>query len=236
VRLDVRQETLRFGASWARLAPWRGDTEVAQLLVGPDAGASAVAVRDCLARARAAGYRSVVTGAVLTPESEPFLEAGLHVRERLHLLSRSLDAPPAPPERPVARPTRRDRQAIVALDDLAFEPFWRLGHAGIRDALAATPKSRLRAGRAPEIGVAAYAITGRAGGHGYLQRVAVHPEVRRRGWGRALVADALMWLWQHGVTLASVNTQAANSDALDLYSATGFELLPDGLCVLGCTL
>ena len=46
--------------------------------------------------------------------------------------------------------------------------------------------------------VSAYAITGRAGEYGYLQRVAVHPDARRRGWGRALVADALLWLWEHG--------------------------------------
>jgi ribosomal protein S18 acetylase RimI-like enzyme len=232
----VRQETLRFGASWARLAPWRGDTHVAQLLVGPDAHPSEAAVRECLARARASGYQSMVTGALAAPDSEAFLLAGLEVHERLHLLVRELDEAPEPPPRPLARATPRDRRAIVALDDLAFSPFWQLGRAGIRDALDATPTSRVRIGRMPSVGVVAYAITGRAGLHGYLQRVAVHPDARRCGWGRALVADALVWLWEHGASRAFVNTQAANRDALDLYTTMGFELLPDGLCVLGCAL
>jgi GNAT superfamily N-acetyltransferase len=232
----VRQETLRFGASWARLAPWRGDTHVAQLVVGPDAHASVAAVHDCLARARASGYQSVVTGALPSPDSAAFLDAGLEVHERLHLLVREIAGPPAPPARPLTRATPRDRRAIVALDDVAFAPFWQLGRAGIHDALDATPTSRLRVGRAPGLGVAAYAITGCAGLHGYLQRVAVHPDARRCGWGRALVADALVWLWHQGATRAFVNTQAANRDALDLYTAMGFELLPDGLCVMGCAL
>jgi ribosomal protein S18 acetylase RimI-like enzyme len=232
----VRQETLRFGSSWARLAPWRGDTHVAQLVVGPDAHASAAAVRDCLERARSSGYESVVTGAVSPLDSEVFLDAGLEVQEALHLLVRELDARPAPPARRLVRATTRDRRAIVALDDLAFTGFWQLGRAGIRDALDATPKSRLRVGREQPIGIVAYAITGRAGSHGYLQRVAVHPDARRRGWGRALVADALLWLWQQGATRASVNTQAANRSALDLYTRMGFQLQTDGLCVLGCAL
>jgi GNAT superfamily N-acetyltransferase len=229
----VRQQTLRFGASWARLAPWRGDTHVAQLLVGPDARASAGAVRDCLAQARASGYESVVTGAVPAPESLAFLEAGLSVQERLHLLERPLDGAPPGPERRLTRAAPGDRRAIVALDDLAFPPFWRLGRAGIRDAIDASPRSRLRVGREATVGVRAYAITGSAGTHGYLQRVAVHPDARRHGWGRALVADALTWLWRNGANRAYVNTQPANSAALELYAAMGFALLPDGLCVLG---
>ena len=148
VGATVRHETLRFGQSWARIAPWRGHAEVAQLVVGPDS-ASGRQPRSGSAsdRARDRGYRSVVTGAVSEGEAEPFLAAGLTVREHLHLLARDLLDEPAPPELPTARATVRDRKPIVALDDAAFEPFWRLGAAGMRDALDATPKSRFRVGR-----------------------------------------------------------------------------------------
>ena len=81
--------------------------------------------------------------------------------------------------------------------------------------------------------VSAYAITGRAGEYGYLQRVAVHPDARRRGWGSALVADALLWLWEHGTARVFVNTQLENRAALELYEASGFTLMPEGLLVLG---
>ena len=228
----MRHETLRFGQSWARLAPWRGHSDIAQLVIGPDAQATAHSVQHCLERARAAGYRSIVTGAVSDDDSGPFLAAGLTVHEHLHLLARDLVARPVEPDRGTARATFRDRKAIVELDDAAFEPFWRLGSAGIRDALDATPKSRMRVGRGRPR-VAAYAITGRAGEYGYLQRVAVHPDARRRGWGRTLVADALQWLWEHGTARAYVNTQLENQAALELYEASGFTLMPDGLLVLG---
>ncbi|MEX2100710.1 MAG: GNAT family N-acetyltransferase [Acidimicrobiia bacterium] len=173
-------------------------------------------------------------------ETEAFLAAGLTVHEHLHLLACDLVSEPVPPARATARATIRDRKTIVALDNAAFDPFWRLGAAGMRDALDATPKSRFRVGRSERrlrsgtaTRVAAYAITGRAGDHGYLQRVAVHPDARKRGWGRTLVADSLTWLWQNHATRAYVNTQIENRAALDLYEAAGFTLMPDGLCVLG---
>lgn len=228
----MRHETLRFGQSWARLAPWRGHPDIAQLVIGPDAHATVHSVHECLERARTIGYRSIVTGAVSNDDAAPFLAAGLAVHEHLHLLARDLVVEPASPSRGTSRPSIRDRKAVVDLDNAAFEPFWRLGTAGIRDALDATPKSRMRVGRG-QPRVSAYAITGRAGEYGYLQRVAVHPDARRRGWGRALVADALLWLWQHGTARAYVNTQLENRAALELYEAAGFTMMPGGLCVLG---
>ena len=69
---------------------------------------------------------------------------------------------------------------MLALDDLAFAPFWRLGALGLRDALDATPVRQFRATRSDtEPTLTGYAITGRAGDQGYLQRIAVHPETRR---------------------------------------------------------
>jgi ribosomal protein S18 acetylase RimI-like enzyme len=84
----------------------------------------------------------------------------------------------------------------------------------------------------PFPGPAAYAITGRAGRQGYLQRVAVHPDGRRSGWGRSLVVDALRWLRRHDARRALVNTQWTNDAALALYESCGFRRMPVGLCVL----
>jgi len=121
---------------------------------------------------------------------------------------------------------------VLRLDARAFAPSWRLsGAAGLADALRATPVVRFRV--APGRGVAGYAISGRAGDHGYLQRVAVHPDEQRRGWGRALVADALHWFRRRGARRALVNTQLENTAALTLYESCGFRRLPVGLCVLG---
>ncbi len=227
----MRQQTLRFGDAWARLGPWRGGGRVAHLVVAPDTPLSGDAVVACLETAKAAGYEELLTSAVGPNEEQPFVNARFTVRERLHLLARELHDEPGPPELPVTRATRRDRPGVLALDDAAFAPFWRLGASGLRDALDATPVRRFRVTR--DRSITGYAITGRALDQGYLQRVAVHPDERRRGYGHALVADALLWLWREGAVRALVNTQLDNHAAFALYASFGFSAMPAGLAVLG---
>jgi ribosomal-protein-alanine N-acetyltransferase len=233
----VRQQTLRFGDTWARLGPWRGGGRIAHLVVAPDAALTFAAVRDCMQRARDAGYEEMLTSAVGPGEEEPFVEASFTVRERLHLLALDHLEELEPPALPISRAGRRDRSAVLALDEVAFSPFWRLGALGLRDALDATPVRQFRlACSTPPRAIAGYAITGYAAGQGYLQRVAVHPSIRREGWGRALVTDALLWLWRRGATNAFVNTQLENHAAVALYESFGFRLLPAGLAVMGRSL
>ncbi|MGH9274339.1 MAG: GNAT family N-acetyltransferase, partial [Acidimicrobiales bacterium] len=104
---------------------------------------------------------------------------------------------------------------------------------GLDDALGATPSARLRVvARVDGEGVIGYAITGRAGSRGYLQRLAVDPAAQRRGIGAALVIDGLRWLRRWGAHEVLVNTQVDNGAALALYEAMGFRRQPDGLAVL----
>jgi ribosomal protein S18 acetylase RimI-like enzyme len=232
----VRQQTLRLGDAWARIGPWRGGGDAAQVVIaGEPDDVSPDLVERCCDHARRRGFGRVVTNAVTPDESEGFLAAGFSVRERLHLLRLDLVAEPDPPAHALTRAGRRDRDDVLTLDRRAFEPFWQLGPVGLRDAITATPVARFRVGR--DAGrVAAYGVTGRAGSQGYLQRVAVDPDARGRGWGRAVVADALRWLWDEGATTAHVNTQVGNDAALTLYESYGFVRRPGGLCVLGRTL
>ena len=80
--------------------------------------------------------------------------------------------------------------------------------------------------------IVGYAVTGRAGPRGYLQRLAVHPDHQRAGLGGALVVDGLRWLRRWGAKEVLVNTQEGNEPAVRLYEALGFELRPEGLAVL----
>jgi len=219
---------------WARAAPWRGNGDVAHLVLGERVPTDPTVIDSCLGALHRAGFRTVVTSALAPADALPFVDAGFDVRERLHLLEHDLVAlPPRTPEPRARRAWRNDRESVLALDHLAFDSFWRLEEPGLREALHATPAVRFRVGvDAVTQAVAAYAITGRAGHQGYLQRVAVHPSARRRGWGRALVADALRWLRRHDAKRALVNTQWTNDGALALYESCGFRRLPVGLCVL----
>jgi ribosomal protein S18 acetylase RimI-like enzyme len=118
----------------------------------------------------------------------------------------------------------------LVVDHNAFPPFWRLDEPGLRDALAATPAARFRVATAPD--VIGYAVSGRAGRRGYLQRLAVEPARQGRGLGRALVLDGMRWMRRWGAHEAVVNTQLGNDRALALYHGLGFRLQEDRLAVL----
>jgi ribosomal protein S18 acetylase RimI-like enzyme len=225
-------DEVRRGGERLRVGSWRGDASIAYLAPVSERTVSAALVEEACAVLRQRGYAEVLTAALAVPERPGFLRAGFEVRDSLHLLAHDLrDLPDAPPV-PLRRGRRRDRPVALAIDHRAFASFWRMDDGGFREAMTATPSARFRVGtdRRTVIG---YAITGRAGRRGYLQRLAVEPEAQGRGAGRALVADALRWLQRRGVTQAVVNTQVANERALALYVAMGFELQPSGLEVLG---
>lgn len=217
-----------------RIASWRGDATTAYL--SPIQGHPAARdIERCMAELPALGFTSALTAALGPLDQTPFLAAGFTVHERLHLLHRSIDDLPKPPEVPVEprRARRGERPAVLAVDHAAFPPFWRLDSSALDDALAATPSARMRVvGPSGDLGLRGYAITGRAGSRGYLQRLAVDPVVQRRGVGTALVVDGLRWLRRWGAHEVFVNTQVDNRPALELYERLGFRRQPEGLAVL----
>jgi ribosomal protein S18 acetylase RimI-like enzyme len=183
----------------------------------------------------------VRTGALLPAAAAPFLERGFHEADRLALLELPLTARPRNrfarvphrSETSVVKMRARDQQAAVEIDALAFEPEWANTAASLVDIANATPQSwrRLAVDRQPER-IVGFALTGRAGATGYLQRLAVHPAFRRRGIAEHLVDDAGQWLTRRGAMRMLVNTGVRNSAALRLYERLGFQLLEHELVVL----
>jgi len=216
-----------------RVRPWRGREDTAELSTVPAGAAVPPALVElALERAADRGYDHVVTPALPAFEWRPYVDAGFTVREELHLLAHDLlDLPSRPPPGRGARlrrVQRRDRDRILAIDHAAFQPFWRLDAEALEDAVRATPSTRFRMDRDRH----AYALTGRAGDRGYLQRLAVEPGCEGQGLGSALVLDSLWWLRRWRVREALVNTQTENERAIGLYQHLGFRRRRDGLAVL----
>ena len=223
---------MRWGADRLRVGSWRGDAQIAYIAPLADGAPATVdAVRRCCDVLAGRGYREVITAALGPAESRGFIEAGFQVRERLHLLAHDLMGLSVAPAAPLRRGRRIDRAAALEVDGRSFDSFWRLDAGGFEEAIAATPSSRFRIAGEGQA-VIGYAVSGRAGPRGFLQRLAVDPTHQRNGLGRALAIDGLRWMKRRGVDRAMVNTQERNDGALALYQHLGFRLQPGGLAVL----
>jgi GNAT superfamily N-acetyltransferase len=228
----ARSDVVRLGPERLRVGTWRAGAPVGYLApVGEVPPPSAAMVLHCCELLAARGFGEVLTGALSPAEQRGFLDAGFTVRESLHLLASDLADLPPTPAAPLRRARVADRGPVLAVDGDAFPPFWRLDREGLADALAATPSSRFRVTGVDE--VSGYAIVGRASRRGYVQRLAVAPELQGGGLGRALLVDGLRWLRRWGVARAVVNTQVDNDRARRLYESLGFRMAPSGLAVLG---
>ena len=231
-------DVLRWGRERAKTGAWRGETAVAFLNPLPNAPApSAEFLRRCLATLAERGFTRVVTGALSPLEQVGFLAAGFDVAERLHLLGLDLtgELPPVPAGPGPARVPRKRREEVLRVDASAFSNFWGFDERGLSDALAATPRTRFRMVGEQEA-VVGYAICGRAGTRGFVQRLAVDPSRQGRGYGRLLLLDGLHWMRRRGVRGAVVNTQLDNAVALRLYTDIGFREQATGLSVLSAGL
>lgn len=233
----VAAEVLQWGWERARTGPWRGNGKVGYLAPLPPAGPPSVDfLHRCIASLTARGFTEVVTSALAPGEQTAFRALGFEEYERLHLLSHDLLDVPRPSKearRLLRRGRGADWPAVLAVDASAFSSFWRLDMGGLREAIDATPVTRLRVGaRRDGAELLAYAITGLSGNQGYLQRLAVDPRHRRTGLGRALGLDGLRWLQRKGASGAVVNTQIGNDAALALYLSLGFRQERAQLAVL----
>jgi ribosomal protein S18 acetylase RimI-like enzyme len=223
-------------AARLRVRPWQADALIAHVAPTADCLGPLTPgdVEQALDHLRRQGYRSVITSALHRPDRRPFVEAGFVETERLHLLLHGLgDLSPASPVAGIdlRRGRRREFPDVLDVDRAAFAPFWRLDGPGLDEALTATSTVHFQVAR-NEAGIVGYAVCGRAGHRGYVQRLAVDPAAQGRGVGAALLVDGLRWLRRWGARDALVNTQVGNDRSLRLYQRSGFVLQPDGLAVL----
>ncbi|MFN8105650.1 MAG: GNAT family N-acetyltransferase [Acidimicrobiia bacterium] len=235
----------------AQLGQWRDLEGVGVIAVRPgDLPPSPAFVHHCCSSLCDAGFRMVVTPALSPAEVGPYVQAGFHEREQLHVLVCDISGLPQR-HRPVSPPAgieyRRERvadlPATLAVDHAAFDDFWSFDSDALAEACNATPQSRFRvaaAGSNTVLGdrgfaptdVVGYCITGRSRYQGFLQRLAVTPAAQGLGIGREFVWDAMRWLARRRARSCVVNTQESNVRARVLYESCGFSIAPAGLYVL----
>lgn len=232
-----RSDTVTGRADRLRIGPWRGDPATALVSPVPGRAPTPATLTRTIDEIAGLGYASILTPALAESEQGVFLDQGFHVRERLHLLGHDLRGLPAAsvPEVHLRRGRAGDLDAVLELDGLAFDGFWRFDHDGLADARRATPRSRFRVAVA-EHRVVGYHVTGVSGRLGYLQRLAVHPDAQGHGIGTALVGDSLLWCARRRAASVLVNTQESNAGALRLYRRLGFADEPTGLAVLALSI
>jgi ribosomal protein S18 acetylase RimI-like enzyme len=230
----------------ARAHPWPGEPTAAQLIVlDPVAVPTPDHFRDWAEQLAMQGVRTLRTGALAPRQAAQAEAAGLSCIQELALLeAREPYRLPRPAVGDLPRVAAlgtgrfgRDELAAAAeVDRAAFGDMWQLDGSMLADVCSATPAFRARgvfgersgAARRPLVG---FLLSGRAGDTGYVQRLAVHPEARRRHVATALVQDSLRWMQRRGAGRAFVNTHVENDAALGLYHRHGFVDLPERLRV-----
>lgn len=240
----TRSGQLWSGSVTATARPWPHDPTVAYLLIAgghtdtthlprPDI------VHEWLHTLSMWGYQAVRTGAVGPDIAADLGAAGFTTCQDLLLMSRDLTHGPVRPApdpdiavlRSWPRPSRTAIHALLGVDAASFGPIWTLDPDSFADARRATHRSRILVARENGAPVG-FVLAGATGPGGYIQRLAVLPDHRRRHVASRLLEHAHGWLRDRGCTTAVVNTEVANHAAIALYQRFGYARLPYGLRVL----
>ncbi|MGD9998998.1 MAG: GNAT family N-acetyltransferase [Ilumatobacteraceae bacterium] len=178
------------------------------------------------------GFTALRTGALSTRQAEQAERAGLRCVQELALLEMHDPRPSTTVTRRTRRLRARHLAAAADIDRAAFGPEWWLDGAMLADVGRATPIHRSRIiGGPPGTAVGGFLVSGRAGRNGYIQRLAVRPDLQRRGLATDLMNDALQWMHRARLQRSYVNTHVGNEPALDLYRGLGFVELSERLRV-----
>ena len=114
--------------------------------------------------------------------------------------------------------SREDLAAVVRLEEMCFSIPW--SNTAIEEAFA---NELYRFVAVEEKGViVGYANFRMVADEGEIERVAVHPDSRRRGYGRKLMEAMVEYSRKKGVRDMTLDVRVNNEKAINLYESCGF--------------
>ena len=120
----------------------------------------------------------------------------------------------------IVRMEKRHIPALVRLEAVCFSTPWT--EAGLAAELSKDTAVFFVAEREETGEVLGYAGMEFVCGEGYLDNVAVFPNARRQGAGRALVGALLTYAKAHGGSFVTLEVRPSNAAAIALYESLGF--------------
>jgi ribosomal protein S18 acetylase RimI-like enzyme len=168
------------------------------------------------------------SGVVFSPALYPdatrvWVKAGFEPFGRLDVMQMRLGPGITPPRHQIDATRNPSWASLIAIDSLAFEGFWRMGEAGLIEAMRATPRSVVLEARF-DGELVGYALAGAQTMLSFLQRVAVAPEFAGQGVGTSLVRASMAWATARGSRVMVLNVRPENDRARVLYEREGFEM------------
>ena len=121
------------------------------------------------------------------------------------------------------RPVREsDFEAILDIDEQAFDPIWRNTIESLSQQLEGSAWFCVAEHNWTVVGYLHVSLIGR---HGHITRIAVHPRYQRKQIGARLLAEGIAFLERKRVFGITLNTQQDNHQSRRLYEWFGFQVL-----------
>lgn len=198
IRLFVYGSHLSGQEAWRLM--WEGARQ--QLVANGHATAAAIAVQRWLDPILVgAGFE--LAGQIVLLERDDQPRARIHIPASIHLRAM----------------TQADLPGVVDVDAAAFDPLWRNSVSALAKAFEMAAYASVAEDASGLIG---YQLSTGSEFGTHLARLAVRPQVQRRGVGAALVGDLLTHVPEQMAARVTVNTQADNAASLALYFRLGF--------------
>lgn len=211
--------TIRRGWAKAQARPWNDEFPDPALRLERGSQEFLKAVAELLAPM---GSGMVYSPALYPSTTKVWISAGFTRFRLLDVMELPLGADLRPPDHLIEPTGAPDWKALVTIDDLAFDGFWRMTEAGLLEAMRATPRATVLIARIDDQ-LAGYALVGSQMTVSFLQRVAVAPSFTGLGVGGSLVRASAIWASRRGARALVLNVRPENERARRLYEREGFQ-------------